>query len=97
MTPGRVGALLCSLSRRAGLGEVVTAHRLRHSFASGLEAVGAGLVLIGELLGHRQITSTQVYVQPGAAALRAAVERAYGRMRGIAGAEREKEASSVWS
>ncbi|MGO9972482.1 MAG: tyrosine-type recombinase/integrase [Solirubrobacteraceae bacterium] len=97
MTPDRVGALLSSLSRRAGLDAAVTPHQLRHSFASELEAAGAGLVLIGELLGHRQITSTQVYVQPGAAALRAAVERAYGRMRGIAGAEREKEASGVRS
>jgi site-specific recombinase XerD len=89
MTPGRVGALLCSLSRRAGLGEVVTAHRLRHSFASELEASGAGLVLIQELLGHRQITSTQVYVQPGAAALRAAVERSWSRTQAIATAARE--------
>ena len=85
MTPDRLGALLSSLSRRAGLDAAVTPHQLRHSFASELEAAGAGLVLIQELLGHRQITSTQVYVQPGAAALRAAVERAYGRMRGIAG------------
>lgn len=97
MTPDRLGALLSSLSRRAGLDAAVTPHQLRHSFASELEAAGAGLVLIQELLGHRQITSTQVYVQPGAAALRAAVERAYGRMRGIAGAEREQEASSVRS
>ena len=43
-------------------------------------------MLIQELLGHRQITSTQVYVQPGAAALRAAVERAYARTQAIAGA-----------
>jgi site-specific recombinase XerD len=86
MTSGRVGALLRSLSRRAGLEGVVTPHRLRHSFASELEASGAGLVLIQELLGHRQITSTQVYVQPGAAALRAAVERAHSRARLLAGA-----------
>jgi integrase/recombinase XerD len=94
MTPDRVGALLGSLSRRAGLEVVITPHRLRHSFASGLEASGAGLVLIQELLGHRQITSTQVYVQPGAGALRAAIERAYGRTRALAGAVRE-EASGV--
>ena len=71
----------------------MTPHRLRHSFASELEAAGAGLVLIQELLGHRQITSSQVYVQPGAAALRAAVERAYGRTRAIADAVREEEAT----
>ena len=89
MNPDRLNALLGSLSRRAGLGEVVTPHRLRHSFASGLEASGAGLVLIQELLGHRQITSTQVYVQPGAAALRGAVERAYARTSTIATAVRQ--------
>jgi site-specific recombinase XerD len=89
MSPDRVGALLRSLSRRAGLEEVITPHRLRHSFASELEASGAGLVLIQELLGHRQFTSTEVYVQPGAAALRAAVERAYSRARALAAAVRE--------
>ena len=89
MSPDRVGALLGSLSRRAGLEEVVTPHRLRHSFASELEASGAGLVVIQELLGHRQITSSQIYVQPGAAALRAAVERAHARTQTLAGAERE--------
>ena len=72
----------------------MTPHQLRHSFASELEAAGAGLVVIQELLGHRQITSTQVYVQPGAAALRAAVERAYARTQAIAGANREGEAES---
>jgi integrase/recombinase XerD len=86
MTPDRVGALFRSLSRRAGLEQMVTPHQLRHSFASELEASGAGLVLIQELLGHRQITSTQVYVQPGAAALRAAVERAYGRTQALVAA-----------
>ncbi len=93
MSPDRLGALLRSLCRRAGLGEVITAHRLRHSFASELEASGAGLILIQELLGHRQITSSQVYVQPGAAALRAAVERAFSRTRAIAGVGQEGVAS----
>jgi len=95
MTPDRLRALLRSLSRRAGLDEVITPHRLRHSFASELEASGAGLVLIQELLGHRQITSTQVYVQPGARALRAAVERAYSRTQAVTDAERE-EAVDGW-
>ena len=92
MTPDRLGALLDSLSRRAGVEQRVTPHRLRHSFASELEAAGAGLVLIQHLLGHRQITSSQVYVQPGAAALRTAVERAYGRTRTIADAVLEERA-----
>ena len=89
MTPDRLGALLRSLSRRAGLEEVITPHQLRHTFASELEASGAGLVVIQQLLGHRQITSTQVYVQPGAAALRAAVERAGVRRQAIGVGQRD--------
>jgi integrase/recombinase XerD len=93
MKPDRLGALLRSLSRRAGLGLVITPHRLRHSFASELEASGAGLVLIQQLLGHRRITSTQVYVQPGAAALRGAVERAGARRGAIVVADRDGSGS----
>ena len=73
----------------------MTPHRLRHSFASELEAAGAGLVLIQELLGHRQITSSQIYVHRGAAALRAAVDRAYGRTRAIADVLSEEEAGGA--
>jgi hypothetical protein len=51
-------------------------------------------VLIQQLLGHRRIASSQVYVQPGAAALRAAVERASGRTRMIADAVLVEEKAS---
>ena len=95
MSPGRVGKLLGSLSRRAGLEEVVRPHQLRHSFGSELQNSGALLREIQALLGHRQITSTLRYTQPGAATLRSAVERAGARRDAIArhggrGAGRER-------
>lgn len=41
----------------------LTAHRLRHSFANDLLAAGAPVTSIQQLLGHRWLETTQIYVQ----------------------------------
>ena len=46
--------------RRAGLDDV-RLHDLRHTFASRALAIGEGLPMIGELLGHRKIDTTARY------------------------------------
>lgn len=46
--------------RRAGLDDV-RLHDLRHTFASRALAIGEGLPMIGELLGHRQVNTTARY------------------------------------
>jgi len=61
--------------RRARLAKALSPHRLRHTFASHLVREGIGLVTIRDLLGHRQITSTQIYLHVTAQDLRAAAER----------------------
>jgi site-specific recombinase XerD len=63
------------LSRRAGLTRRIHPHQLRHGFATNVVAAGATLDEIRELLGHAFITSSQVYLQPTAQRLRAAVDR----------------------
>ena len=53
--------LIKSYAMRAGIEKNVSPHTLRHSFASHMLANGAPLRVIQELLGHSDITTTQMY------------------------------------
>lgn len=61
LTRQYVHTLIKAKLKEQGLDERLSAHSFRHSFASHLLDGGADLRVVQELLGHRDITMTQIY------------------------------------
>lgn len=74
MSRGSVYERVRTWARKARITKRVSPHRLRHTCATHLVKSGASLVVIRDLLGHRQITSTQLYLHVTAEDLRSAAD-----------------------
>jgi site-specific recombinase XerD len=75
LSRGAVYERVRTWGQRSRVGIALSPHRLRHTFATHLVRAGVGLVTIRDLLGHRQITSTQIYLHVTAEDLRHAAAR----------------------
>ncbi len=63
----------------AGIGEQMTPNILRNSFAAHLLANGADVYLVQEMLGHKDVATTQIYVQPKNEKLRSVYAKTHPR------------------
>ncbi len=61
ITPRSIQRLIKKYVKRSGISIDATPHTLRHTYATGLLSEGADLREVQELLGHSNVSTTQIY------------------------------------
>ena len=79
LTTRSVGRLLAKCLKTAGLDLRTSPHTLRHSFATHMLDAGADIRGVQELLGHKSLTTTQVYTHVTTKRLQQSYQKAHPR------------------
>ncbi len=78
LNPRRVRQLLNEIAARVGLGKV-NPHKIRHTFATALTNRGVDIRHVQELLGHKNISNTQIYTHVATANLERVLAKCHPR------------------
>jgi len=73
--------ILKGYAKAAGLSSKVTPHTLRHSFATHMLSGGADLRAVQEMLGHANISTTQIYTHVSSEHIRRAYNNSHPRAK----------------
>jgi integrase/recombinase XerC len=88
LTDAGVALIVRRCVRAAGLHKTISPHAIRHSFATQLLDAGCDLRSLQEMLGHKSLSSTQVYTHTSLDGLKKVYGRSHPRSRTRSDAER---------